>query len=380
MNQVSNMKRPVNITIFILFDLGYQYTKRTDFYNIIPQAYKNIKIKYITPEDIEEEKKILVSRYDLKKDEVELILGHGHAKGRNTVMYFALKRKMDYLLFWDDDEYPLAVVKNEDKPLEWRKQNNVQDHIHYIEKADITIGHHCGYISPIPYMQIGDDITEEAFREYIEGISNDIVNWDNIKERFQKDSGVTYAKKEILEGKPYEIEFDGTGKWIAGSTLCLNLKSLDKIPAFYNPKGARGEDTFFSTLLKEAKVLRIPTYHFHDGFLKYTQIMRERMPKHLRKINVDEDTIEHRFKQASLGWIKYKPLLMYIKQKEHYKENILEVKQKLEKSIPQIDQLFENTDFRELIMALEEADENVKKHHKEYLKTNEVWNKIKHLI
>ena len=126
--------------------------------------------------------------------------------------------------------------------------------------------------------------------------------------------------------------------------------------------------------------MRIPTYHFHDGFLKYTQIMRERMPKHLRKINVDEDTIEHRFKQASLGWIKYKPLLMYIKQKEHYKENILEVKQKLEKSIPQIDQLFENTDFRELIMALEEADENVKKHHKEYLKTNEVWNKIKHLI
>ena len=115
------MKRPVNITIFILFDMGYQYTKRTDFYNILPQAYKNIKIKYITPEDIEEEKKILMSRYDLKKEEVELILGHGHAKGRNTVMYFALKRKMDYLLFWDDDEYPLAVVKNEDKTLEWFK-------------------------------------------------------------------------------------------------------------------------------------------------------------------------------------------------------------------------------------------------------------------
>ena len=70
----------MNITIFILFDMGYQYTKRTDFYNIIPQVYKNIKVKYITPEDIEEEKKILVSRYDLKKDEVELMLGHGHAK------------------------------------------------------------------------------------------------------------------------------------------------------------------------------------------------------------------------------------------------------------------------------------------------------------
>ena len=98
-------------------------------------------------------------------------------------------------------------------------------------------------------MQIGNDITEESFKKFIEGISNDIVNWENIKERFQKDNGVTYAKKTILENKAYEIEYDGTGKWIAGSTLCLNLKSLDKIPAFYNPNGARGR-YLFSTLLK----------------------------------------------------------------------------------------------------------------------------------
>ena len=60
--QVANMDKQVNITIFILYDMEYQFTKRTDFYGIIPQVYKNIKIKYITPEDIEEEKKILVSR------------------------------------------------------------------------------------------------------------------------------------------------------------------------------------------------------------------------------------------------------------------------------------------------------------------------------
>lgn len=378
--QVENLDKKVNITIFILYDMEYQYTKRTDFYSIIPQVYKNIKIKYITPEDIEEEKKILVSRHELKKDEVDLILGHGHAKGRNTVMYFALKRKMDYLLFWDDDEYPVAVLKNEDKTLEWIKQNNIRDHINNIKNADITIGHHCGYISPIPYMQIGDDITEEAFKKFIEGISNDIVNWENIKERFQQDNGVTYAKKEILENEAYEIEYDGTGKWIAGSTLCLNLKALDKIPAFYNPKGARGEDTFFSTLLENTKVLRIPTYHFHDGFLKYTQIMRGRLPKSLRKINVDEESIEYRFLKASLGWIKYKPLLMYIKDKQHYKENIIQVKEKLKMSIPQINRMFQNANFEELIFALEEADKNVTKNYKEYLKTNEIWNVIKNKI
>lgn len=162
--------------------------------------------------------------------------------------------------------------------------------------------------------------------------------------------------------------------------MCLNLKSVYKIPTFYNPKGARGEDTFFSTLLENKKVLRIPTYHFHDGFLKYVQIMRGRMPKCLRKINVDEDSIEHRFLQASLGWIKYKPLLMYIKNKEQYKDNIIEVKQNLKMSIPQIDKLFYNSNFEELIIILEEADKNVIKHYREYIKTNDVWNRMKEYL
>ncbi len=50
-------------------------------------------------------------------------------------------------------------------------------------------------------MQIGNDITEESFKKFIEGISNDIVNWDNIKERFRKDNGVTYAKKRYQKIK-----------------------------------------------------------------------------------------------------------------------------------------------------------------------------------
>lgn len=377
LEQVNKIDKKVKVTIFILYDMGYQFTKRTDFYGIIPDVYKNITIKYITPEDIEEEKKKLISRYSLAKSDIDLILGHGHAKGRNTVMYYALKRKIDYLLFWDDDEYPRAVIKKEDKSLNWIKQDNIVEHIKNIQDADITIGNHCGYISPIPYMELGDQIEEEDFKEFIEGISNDIVNWENIKERFIKDNGVTYAKEEVLEGNPYEIEFDGVGKWIAGSTLCLNLTHIDKIPAFYNPEGARGEDTFFSTMLKNSKVTRVPIYHFHDGFLKYTGIMKEKYPKELRKIGVDEDSIEHRFLQASLGWIKYKPLLMYITDNKSYKEKIENIRKSLGESIPKIDKLFMHTDFREITKALNEADKNIEKCYKEYLRTNEVWNEIK---
>lgn len=379
LEQINLSGKNIELTIYVLYDLSYQYTKRTDFYNIIPDVYKNIKINYITPEDIEEEKKKVISRYCFSKKEVELIFGHGHAKGRNTLMYYAVKDNMDYLLFWDDDEYPIAVLKNEYKTLEWKKQNNILEHLKYIDNSDITIGHHCGYISPIPYIDVENEIEEEDFKRFIESISNDIVNWDNIKEKFNKDNGVTFAKEEIINGLPFEIKDDGVGKWVAGSTLCLNLDHINKIPAFYNPEGARGEDTFFSTRLKESTVTRVPTYHFHDGFLKYTNIMKNKYPKTLRKISTQEN-IETRFLQASLGWIKYKPLFMYITNKETYKDNINIIKEKLEISIPKIDMLFHTANFREVIVALNEADKNVKRHYNDYIETNNVWNKLKECI
>lgn len=379
LEQIKLYNKECKITIFVLYDLSYQYTKRTDFYNLIPDVYKNIKIKYITPEDIEEEKKKVISRYSFSKKEAELIFGHGHAKGRNTLMYYALKENIDYLLFWDDDEYPVAVLKDEDKNLKWEKQNNIFEHLKHIENSDVTIGHHCGYISPIPYIDVENQIAEEDFKNFIESISNDIINWDNIKEKFNKDNGVTFAKKEIMENGAFEIKGDGVGKWVAGSTLCLNLTHIDKIPAFYNPEGARGEDTFFSTMLNNSTVKRIPTYHFHDGFLKYTNIMKEKYPKVLRKISTEED-ISTRFLQASLGWIKYKPLFMYITNREEYKENINIIKEKLEKSIPKIDMLFHTANFKSVIVALQDADNNVKKHYKEYLETNNVWNRLKECI
>lgn len=374
--QLERTGKKVNLTIFLLYDLNYQYTIRTDFYSIIPEVYKNIKIKYITPENIEEEKKKLISRNNFTKEEVDLFLGNGHAKGRNTVMYYALKWKMDYLLFWDDDEYPVAVVKENDN-LQWIPQDNILKHLEHIDDADITIGYHCGYISPIPYVELGEEISEDDFKNYIEAISNELVSWESIKHKMIDNNGVTYSEKSIAEGKGlYELQ----QKWVAGSTLCLNLNHLDKIPAFYNPPLARGEDTFFSTLLKDAKILKIPVYHFHDGFLKYTSIIKGRYPKKLRRIKIEEENIESRFLKASKGWIKYKPLLMYIQDNENYKRNMKVAIEKLEKSVPKINELFESTNFTDLVKDLKEYDRNVEKHYKEYLKTNEIWKKMKEIL
>ena len=40
-----------------------------------------------------------------------------------------------------------------------------------------------------------------------------------------------------------------------------------------------------------SKVIEMPVYHFHDAFLKYTNILNEKYPKKLRKIKIKHHKI-----------------------------------------------------------------------------------------
>ena len=381
LEQLDRFNKKIQLTFFILYDSNYQNTPKEKFYKILPEVYEKIDIRYITPEDIQEDKKILKARYNFTEKQVNYILGHGHSKGRNTVMYYALIEKIDYLIFWDDDEYPVACIKDENNGLIWQKQDNILKHIENIDNLDVSVGYHCGYISPIPYLNLNDEKSGIMVKKYIQAISNEIVDLDNIKKIMRENGGVTYANKEIIQnGKIKEIEKINGGKWIAGSTLCINLNHLEKIPAFYNPPEARGEDTFFSLGLDNCKVARVPIYHFHDGFLKYKCIMDNKFPKKLRRIENNEENVSSRFLKASLGWIKYKPLLLYIQNPKEYKQKIAKVKEYLEISIPEIIKIFNEEKFSTLIEVLNKYDENVKSNYKDYIATNQIWNKIKEIF
>ena len=377
--QIKKTDKNIKVTCFILYDTEYQGTKKEEFYKIKPEVFENINIQYISPEDIKQEKIKIKEMGILTEQELELFFGNGHAKGRNSIMYYATKQKMDYLLFWDDDEYPVACIKEENQ-IRWEQQDNIIEHIKYMEKenADVTIGYHCGYISPIPYMNCSDEIEESNIADFIEALSNELVSYQSIKRKFDQNKGVTYANKDVVEEKKaIELKNDDGKKFVAGSTLCLNLKHIDKIPAFYNPPLARGEDTFFSMNLDEAKVIKVPVYHFHDGFLKYKSIMHGNYPKEFKLIKASDRTIEKRFFKACQGWIKYKPLFMYLSYKENYEQKIQIVKKKLKRSIKKIDYLFDNSNFEKLIQQLDEYDKKVEEHSKEFIKVNEIWEKLK---
>ena len=366
----------VQLHIFIAYDLKYNNSKTTDFTKISKKMAANVvSIKFIDAAYIQTQIDELLEQKVLDEKETELFFSSGYAAMRNAVLFAAVKHQMDYLLFLDDDEYPLAVTKTGSEAL-WSGQHLLADHLRYIPKADITSGLHCGYISPIPSLQFNDLLTEADFRLFIEAISNDIINWENISELIHH-GGVTYADTQILKNKIVtEVPEINNCKFISGSNLCINLTRTERVFPFYNPPGARGEDTFLSTCLTDHRVLRLPSYAFHNGFSTYNYLLSGVLPTKLVPITIESNAAIDRFYNACIGWVRYKPLLLYITKRDQYDLTILDMRRKLNLVLPKIAAYFHVRNFRKIIDELDRYDRDVTLHYKLFTKNKAIWQKI----
>lgn len=366
----------IAINLFVAYDLKYYRTKVSDYkitddeiLTLVDSAY------YLGNSAITNEAQYLIEKGVITLKEAKLIFGEGYAMKRNAVLYFALKNKMDYIIFLDDDEYPIATIKV-DNSIVWKGQEVLSTHINNIKYADMTHGHHCGYISPIPQLDFNEKLSEEEFRIFIEAISNDIINWDSIKEKMNE-GGVTYASLDVINSNTTEFVKEVNGmKFISGSNLGFNLKNLDKIFPFYNPPGARGEDTFLSTCIGDCNIRKIPCYTFHDSFSNYENLLLGVLPNKLKAMKGDSGVITKRFLKASIGWIRYKPLLLYITQRDNYEAEIKKMKEDLSKVIPKICDYFGNDEFKNILDELESYHTHVEQHYRDFENTKAAWLKI----
>jgi hypothetical protein len=373
-------KENVRLSLFVVYDLKYSKTKSTQYTSINKEVLGLIKdVYFLGSTAIRKEIDYLLREKVINESEARLFFGRGYAAKRNAVLYAAMKNNIDYLLFLDDDEYPMAVTKTRSLAV-WGGQRLLSTHLESIGMADITNGHHCGYISPIPYIEFNDTMTKTDFRLFIEAISNDIINWDSIR-TVMDNGGVTYADTKILVNDAVEevSEVNHT-KFISGANLCINLTQPDRVYPFYNPPGARGEDTFLSTCLSQRKVLRVPCYAFHDGFSTYHHLMDGVLPIKLKYIKADSEPIVERFYKACIGWIRYKPLLLYITQRDNYDNKITEMREQLSATLPKICAYFGKEDFINISKELEHYNKNVKKHYKQFLETQQIWTKINEFL
>jgi len=375
---VNNKKYALHL--FVAYDLKYKSTKVSDYkitdeeiLDMVDSAY------YLGNSSITTEAQYLIEKKVINLNEAKLIFGEGYAMKRNAVLYFALKNKMDYLIFLDDDEYPIATIKINDSVV-WKGQEVLSTHISNIKNVDMTHGHHCGYISPIPHFDFNDKLSEDEFRIFVESISNDIINWDSIKEKMN-DGGVTYADLDIINSENTEVVKEINGmKFISGSNLGFNLKHIDKLFPFYNPPGARGEDTFLSTCISEYNIRKIPCYTFHDGFSNYEHLLLGVLPNTLKAMKTDSSVINKRFLKACIGWIRYKPLLIYITERDNYETEIIKMKENLSNVIPKICNYFGNEEFKNILDELEFYDTHVEQHSNDFENTKLAWEKIMNFL
>ena len=254
-------------------------------------------------------------------------------------------------------------------------------HLEYIADADITNGYHCGYISPIPYIHFNETLTANDFQLFIEAISNDIISWDKMS-KLMRQGGVTYADTNVLiSNTATEVLETNHCKFLSGSNLCLNLTDISRTIPFYNPPGARGEDTFLSTCLQERKVLRIPCYAFHNGFSTYNYLLSGVLPTQLKPITADSKHVITRFSNACSGWVRYKPLLLYITQRESYRERIRGMREKLLQTLPKMSANFSTREFSQILDELDRYDRDVETHYQQFIDMRRIWDTLsKHLL
>lgn len=368
--------RELTLNLFVAYDLNYKNTKKANYTKISSSVNELLFSKhFIGQKEVEEEKRELIKRGIVDSEEASLVFGKGYASQRNIVLYSALKNHIDCLLYLDDDEYPVAVT-NDMGSVSWMGQHLLKTHLNYIDQADITYGYHCGYISPIPFIEFSPALPEDTFRLFIEAISNDIVKWETLK-RLIVAGGVSYADPKILNsGEVFEVEEVNHAKFISGSNLCLNLKDPGRLFPFYNPPGARGEDTFLSTCLSDRRVLKVPSYAFHNAFSTYNHILMGVLPTGLRPIRADSRDIVRRFYRSCIGWIRYKPLLLYITDRNNYSKKIEEMKTNLRETLPSISSYFGTDSFYNISKELNKYHKSVEKHYEQFERVKEIWSKI----
>ena len=339
-----------NIHLIVAYDLSYNNTQIDDYIRIKPELKQMLSsITFLGEEEIAAMRSAVVRYGMLTQEQAQRVIGTGYAGKRNAVLLQAILQNMDYLIFLDDDEYPLAVSNNHDYAL-WSGQNVFNEHIAALKDADVTNGYHCGYISTIPCFRFDSEAQQTAFRELIEAVSNDAVNWTSVK-KLMRTRGVTYADTDVLLHHTVTTlsASSADGMPITGSNLGLNLTRPERTKPFFNPPKARGEDTFFGLMMRDHTVKRIPVYTFHDGFMKYYDLLNGVLPIHLSPVDENAPKSRLRFYRACLGWLRYKPLYLYLKDPASYKEKEKETEQHLHKAVPVLTEYFQTLPFNRLL-------------------------------
>lgn len=120
---------------------------------------------------------------------------------------------------------------------------------------------------------------------------------------------------------------------------------------------------------------QVPCYAFHDGFSKYDKILQGILPVRLQAVKPNNSAIIKRFYKACLGWLRYKPLLLYIMDQENFEKDTKSVRLNLVESVPAMSRALQYNFFP----LMDEFNKYVSLapiHYQEFQQCQEIWIKI----
>lgn len=292
----------------------------------------------------------------------------------NSALIDAILEKNEFSLHFDDDIGFAVPIRSSQTSLKWIYMDVIGWHIKGLQRgATVTTGPIAGLRSPIP-LQIKTVIPEwirkrlgELFEQSTEFLDKNAFLYPKPKILL-----IGESKKNIL----VEVQKQRGYRWIYPSSMGINLQL--PFPSFYNPAGARGEDAFFSMALNSQDIIfQIPAYIFHDPFLSYSEIYKNKYPKYLNSKPLSPEII-NRFANAVLGWIRYMPLFLRIRFKNtpKYYEQVLKKNYKIINKIStELSACLQCNQFLKMFIALEEYHHKVEIDFENWIEANLIWKK-----
>jgi hypothetical protein len=100
------------------------------------------------------------------------------------------------------------------------------------------------------------------------------------------------------------------------------------------------------------------------------------LPTALDGVKGNTPAVVKRFVQATIGWIRYKPLLTYITQRDEYERMMKDIEDKLLVTIPKLCAYFDTGDFKQVFREFKLYTGKVTTHFAEFEATKEVWGRL----
>lgn len=289
------------------------------------------KIKYLGPKDIGKYIILLNDIVKSKKTMEILINEKGYGNKKNLLLIEAMVSNYDFILFWDDDEYPFAC-KRKKGGFRLVENDVLGPHINAIkEGGDISFGCFSGHVSPIP-----NNINKKLKKRDLLLLGKALeIGSDVINNKSFLNPEKSFEILNNLPKKSFIIQSKDGYKEISGGNLSINTSTITKgrLPPFYVPAGSRGDDTILSVRINDLKVVKVPSITFHDCFLQYVDFVKNDC---LKENPINEEEIYLRFYYSIKGWLAYAPLFMKIINKRDYqklKTKKLELISKIELSL-----------------------------------------------